>query len=266
MRALLVSLVAIGSLTASACKVGNTNGADAQPVDVDAPPPADANVASPRLDISMSPAALATELDTAASNVITVTLTSVNGFTGNVILSATGLPDSWSAQFDTSAFTMTADGTATAILTLTIPSTGMDGAMTIGVTGMTASDAIVAPTPTVVTAANQVTASVDIDTATGSCIIPVHGVAAPLIIRNGTSFRMRNGSASSNMIFQSVGGAGFPHEPDLAGDPETTPGTTYDVVPTDPTFAYAWYCHTPTPAGATGLNSASYLSVMAAGT
>jgi hypothetical protein len=89
--------------------------------------------ASPDFSLSVTPSSRT--LARPGSTTYTVTLTSLNGFTGNVSLSVSGLPSKTSAAFSPNPVPLGAGGTGTASLTITAQRTGPTGSFTLTVTG-----------------------------------------------------------------------------------------------------------------------------------
>ncbi len=84
-------------------------------------------VATPNFSLSASPASVA--ITQGNSGTSTITVTPVNGFTGSVSLSASGLPSGVTASFNP------ASTTSTSVLTLTASATATTGAATVTITG-----------------------------------------------------------------------------------------------------------------------------------
>jgi len=64
-----------------------------------------------------------------------VTLTSLNGFSGNVSLSVSGLPNRVSGSFNPQTVTLAPNGTGSSTLTVTARRNGTTGTFTLTVTG-----------------------------------------------------------------------------------------------------------------------------------
>jgi hypothetical protein len=97
-----------------------------------------------------------------ASATSTVTVTSINNFASAVTLSASGLPSGVTASFSPSSVTPSADGSATATLTLTASSTAATGPATVtiaGTSGSLTASATSALTVTAVSSGGSVTLS-----------------------------------------------------------------------------------------------------------
>jgi len=88
-------------------------------------------VATPNFSLSASPASVA--IIQGNSGTSTITVTPVNGFTGSVSLSASGLPSGVTASFNP------ASTTSTSVLTLTASATATTGAATVTITGTSGS-------------------------------------------------------------------------------------------------------------------------------
>ena len=82
--------------------------------------------------ISASPSSLS--INAGDSGISTITVTSLNGFSGTVTLAATA-PTGWSASPNPSSLTVSSGGSASSTLTITVPSTTTAGTYTVTVTG-----------------------------------------------------------------------------------------------------------------------------------
>ena len=89
--------------------------------------------ASPDFSLSVTPSSRT--LARPGSTTYTVTLTSLNSFTGNVSLSVSGLPSKTSAAFSPNPVPLGAGGTGMSSLTITAQRTGPTGSFTLTVTG-----------------------------------------------------------------------------------------------------------------------------------
>jgi hypothetical protein len=69
------------------------------------------------------------------STTYAVTLTSLNGFAGNVSLSVSGLPSKTRGAFSPNPLALSTGGTATSSLTITAQGNGPTGSFTLTVTG-----------------------------------------------------------------------------------------------------------------------------------
>jgi hypothetical protein len=206
------------------------------------PPPT-----SPTFTVALDKASVATELMT--SNPLTVTLTSALGFTGDVALAAqvvdstgTAIPG-WSVSFDKATVTVPANGTATAVATLMIPS---DSAMLAGTVKITANNTTVgmqaAQAP--ITATNQVTFPMTLNN--NACVLPFNTTAN---VKVGTKIRWLNMDATSRITIhmETPIRDGLVHQP----DPGSAPGQAYVLtaaVNSNGTVdgkPMAWYCHAP---------------------
>jgi hypothetical protein len=88
---------------------------------------------TPDFSVSVSPSSLS--IAQGASGSATVTVTSINGFSAAVTLSASGLPSGVTASFSVNPVTPPANGTASSTLTLTASSSAATGTFPITITG-----------------------------------------------------------------------------------------------------------------------------------
>ncbi len=205
--------------------------------------------ATPRLDISVDKPTISTEL--MSTNMVTVTLTGSDGFTGAVnlaatLVNATDTPiTAWTVALDTSTVTVPIDGTATAVATLTIPSDSkvLTGSLKIAATSSAGVGTFTSTSA--VTATNQVTINMKLD-ANGQCIYPAAGTTNLVV---GSNVRWLNTEAadSGNRITIHINNGdqyGVPHQ----SDPGSDPGTAYERTLTGtPAGTFSWYCHAPGP-------------------
>jgi hypothetical protein len=172
------------------------------------------------------------------------------GFAGQVALAQTGAPATWQVTFEPSpTIDVLADGAATAVMRVKVPSNGDAGAHALSIT----STSSVGVDTDMVNAeiANAFSTSV-----TGECNLPGFDGAAgtegnPIRIRLGTMFRVVNGTAAPIRIHSDNDGSGFAHQ-----ENDMPPSGAYEVTPTDGGgVVYQWYCHSP------DLGQRSYLRV-----
>jgi cysteine-rich repeat protein len=200
--------------------------------------------ATPRLDVTVDKPTIATELMT--THMITVTLTGSDGFAGPVnltpsVVDANNMPiTTWTVALDQISVDVPANGVATAVATVTIPSinNGLEGRVKFAAAssaGVGTFEAISA-----VTAMNQV--SFSITTTGGNCQYPTGTTQ----VKAGTSVRLVNGG-DVNVIFHSDGGAyNLPHQDVGGGGSNPTQAYTNTVANADGS-AFRWYCHAPGP-------------------
>lgn len=244
-------LAFLGLSLVAGCTVGDTGGGgggspDATPNGDDAAGGDDAPGAVPRLDVTIDKPTLATELMT--TNMLTVTLTSANGFTGPVTLTASvvdadGQPlAAWPVALSASSLNVAANATASSVATLTIPSEnrGLAGTVKIEATSSAGTQTVTSA----VTALNQITFGVTLNN--GQCEYPAAGDTN---ITYGTKIRFLNKATTNITIHVDDGGPyGVPHQP----DPGSAPDTAYEKVITAPAQTptvqqFSWYCHQPGP-------------------
>ena len=103
------------------------------PTSTPVPPTATPNPNSPDFTISVSPASQS--VTRGGSATYTVTLNSLNGFTGNVSLSVNGLPSKASSGFDTNPVVLSSGSSGTSRLTITTQRGSATGTSNLTVTG-----------------------------------------------------------------------------------------------------------------------------------
>lgn len=197
---------------------------------------------TPKLAMSIDKTTVATEL--MSTTQITVTLTSTGGFTGPVTLTpsvvdgAGAAVPGWTAGLNMTSVNVPADGTATAVLTLTIPSNATALAGTVKIDASSSLGAQSASAT--VTAANRVTISVKNNG--GQCVYPA-GMTTTTV-KVGTTLRFVNTATTPGDVVRihiNPNGAGLNHEQaDILG-----PTQPYDQVPNAAGANIGWYCHTP---------------------
>jgi hypothetical protein len=246
-------LAFLGLSLVAGCTVGDTGGGggggngdpDAGSAGGDAAGD-DAPGVVPRLEVSIDKPTLATELMT--TNMLTVTLTSADGFSGPVALTATvvdaqGQPlDAWPVTLSASSLNVGANSTASSVATVIIPSEnrGLAGTVKIEATSSAGTQSVTSA----VTALNQITFGVTLNN--GQCEYPTAGDTN---ITFGTMIRFLNKANDNITIHVDDGGPyGVPHQP----DPGSAPNTAYEKVVTEPTQTptlqqFSWYCHQPGP-------------------
>jgi len=240
MRTLLAGLL---GLTLAACTVGSLGDDTTPPPGDDTTPPGDDGTTppTPRLDVTVTPPATVTGLELGSTLDFTITATASGGFAGDVTLAANGVPTSWLAAFAPGpTITLAADGTATATMTVTIPSDGeaIPATVAIDYTSSLGSAQAVGASVTVL---NQFTETVTVN-GNGVCIYPQQN-GAPVAVNNrrklraGTTLRIRNGGTIPMRIHVSDGVDGFSHQGNAMAA-----NATYDSVVTGGTSA-EWYCH-----------------------
>lgn len=215
---------------------------------------------SPRVTVTVDKPTLSTELMT--TNKLTLTVTGSGGFAGDVTLAASVLNGSnapltaWTIALDKPTVTLTENGTATAVATLTIPAEnkGLAGSVKIDATSSTDP----ATATSAVTAANQVTFSVGQIGA--QC---AYSTTTATNVTFGTKIRFFNDTQDLTTIIHvngvnAQGGAtgqgatdtfGIPHE--NVGGPGNVMNGAYEGVltQTNPvaSVGISWYCHSPGP-------------------
>ncbi len=192
---------------------------DANPTDWSFIPP-------PSFLVAVTPTLTETTLGT--DNHFTVELRSC-AHDGTVDLSTSGLPGLWTAGYDVASPTLAPGGTATAELTVSIPSTGPAGAAPFDVIASTAAGSKTVSTE--LDAANELVVRILLGSGTGT----EHGFPLITHITLGTQVRFINDDTTEHQIHGS--GVGFPHQPapmGQGGEHAVTPGATGN---------YHYYCH-----------------------
>lgn len=206
--------------------------------------------AIPRLDLSVDKPTVSTELG--STNMVTLTLTSADGFSGPVNIAASlvdgaGAPlTGWLVAVNPPTVTVPANGTATVVATLGIPSdaTVLSGNIKFDVTGGPEPKTMMSS----VTSLNQVTFAIDIANAASAdpdCIYPVNNT--PIRVHVGTKVRFFNKNPDLKFEIHSNNSLIIPHQAQGLGadDPITEPNTAYEriVVAGGGAQTFSWYCH-----------------------
>jgi hypothetical protein len=216
-------------------------------------------------------------LQTVTSN---VTVTGTNNFSGSIALTA-AITDStgtaiteWPVALDNSTLTLTANGTATAKATITIPSVAIPSSDTTKMTGTLTVTAT--PSDTSVTAQNTTasivaanTLEIDMSATTSTCNFPAEVTNGPISVAVGTTVNWKNtGTANeftihvddmtstkatndSGIAHQGEGGSPDANDPIVTGfinDPKYA-NVWPEVVTTVVTGEVTWHCHLPADNG-----------------
>ena len=219
--------------------------------------------ATPAVSMTIDKPTIATELMT--TNTATVTLTATGGFQGDVSLSAavmdsTNAPiTAWTTAFDHSTVTLAKNGTATATVTLTVPSDSAALSGTIQVSA-TATGVTIPQVTSAVTATNQVSFLIGFD-ATAGCVFPkaLDGSAVtstnPIQVKVNTKVRFVNmaQTATQMLVIHSDGDAqGICHENRPGGScpandttlpAQIAPNQAYEQTAVAAGGPFKWYCH-----------------------
>ena len=218
-----------------ACDDGNNSGGDgcSASCQVEAQPTLTAAVDKPTFN---------TQLLT--TNMVTMTLQAGGGFSGQVNLAPSvvdvqgNVLAGWTVQLDKTLVDVAADGTATAVATVKIPSDtrAATGKIRIDATSSLGASRV----ESTVTVAKQISFPVTLNGT--ACVYPTYGVGTIRLLP-GTKLRFENKDATQNVTFHISGGiAGLVHQP----DPGTPPNMFYEqtVSATATSGATDWYCHT----------------------
>ncbi|MBA3818584.1 MAG: hypothetical protein H0X17_06800 [Deltaproteobacteria bacterium] len=212
--------------------------------------------ADPRVTVALDKTTLTSELGT--NQTITLTLTSVDGFTGNVnvvgaALDAASAPVAGLTLMGPESVAVSADGTATAMYMLQVPTnaTGVDvaGSLKFDVTSAAGTESV--------SAALSISAVFNVTTAAGvganTALHPKQaGTIAPTVtVKRGATIRYTNGDTMAHRTHGS--GGVFGHEPIGGG----LPGGTYEIrtLAAAPGSTGTLGCHDHS-----GVNNASYVN------
>jgi len=247
MRTSLFASVVLGLSTVAGC-VGVVDAPGTTQPGGDDDTGGDDTGGTPTLQVSIDKTSMATELHTA--NMATITLTSTGGFTGNVtltpsVLDASNAPmTAWTAAVDTASVSVPANGTATAHVTLNIPSdaTVLSGKLHLDVTGGPA-----ALTADSTVTAQQVVTFVVKNDGNGKCLYPddARTVANAVKVKVGTKVHFLNNFGAAIIIHSNGGAEGIDHEGqgNAANIPNTADNDFYERTATTAGNAFSWYCH-----------------------
>jgi len=108
---------------------------DPVPTPTPAPLPTATPAPDPNADFTLSASPTSRTVTRGNGTTYTVTLTSLNGFAGNVNLSVSGLPGRTTATFNPNPATLTSGGTTESILTVTTQRKSPTGTYTLTITG-----------------------------------------------------------------------------------------------------------------------------------
>lgn len=196
----------------------------------------------PKLDVAIDKATFSTEL--LSTNMVTVTLHGSGGFAGSVALAgsvvdtAGAVIPGWTVSLDKSTVDVAADGTATVVATLKIPSQAatLAGTLKINATSSLGPSSV----SSTVTVAKQL--SLKMTLAGATC---AQSTNPTLTISQGTKVIWQNGDPAKRITIH-IGGtaAGFKHEPDPGMAPAGTAGDTYEQTAAG-AGQITWYCHAP---------------------
>lgn len=217
-----------------ACDDGNNSGGDgcsaSCQVEAEAQPTLTAAVDKPTFN---------TQLFT--TNMVTMTLQAGGGFSGQVTLAPSVVDPQgnalagWTIALDKTAVDVAADGTATAVATVKIPTDtrATTGKIRIDATSSLGSSRV----ESTVTVAKQISFPVTLSGT--NCVYPTNA-ATTLRVLTGTTLRFENNDATQNMIFHiGTGIGGLTHQPDSG----TLPNKFYEQTVTGTSGTTDWYCH-----------------------
>jgi hypothetical protein len=183
---------------------------------------------APDFAVSVSPTNAATTLGTETR--YTITLDSAN-FTGDVALSAQGVPAGWTATFTPSpSVTMPLDGSVVAELVIAVPSDAAASNANIVITAAGAPGTRTAVGALAV--ANEYVFDIPDGTRNGA-----HPFPGTLRLKLGAKLRLRTMDTMAPHRIHSDGGLGFPHQ-----DASMTAGQEYDATPGE-AGTFRFYCH-----------------------
>lgn len=201
----------------------------------------------PRVQVSMNKTSVSTDLY--VDNEITVTLTAMNGFAGDVTLAPSVVDGTgaaitgWTTELSATTVTLAADGTGTAKLKVIVP--GDSAALTGSVKIAATSSAAAQESTLAVTASEKVV--VMMGTNGSNCVNPAQfNQSNPVRVKAGRTLSIANGSDAAGtscgggpckMQIHMGGATGIGHQGN-----QMAPGTSYENVATtagNDTF----YCH-----------------------
>jgi hypothetical protein len=188
---------------------------------------------TPAIGAVMSPGTRSTMLGT--KNTFTIHVLSC-GYSGAVALVPSGAPASWSVTLDPPGLTLASNGTASALMTATIPTTGANGSFQLDVQAQAANNVTVSSQ---VDAANMV--MIIIPQGTGN--VP-HAFPQDIHLRVGTVLRVASEDTSAGHVIHADLVPGFAHQ-NVSG-PGVTPGFPYDLTSTGLGSGNV-YCHSHGP-------------------
>jgi plastocyanin len=187
--------------------------------------------------VSMSVDASTFDLSLGTSGTAEVTLTSVDGYVGDVGVDVTGAMASWNVTVDPATVTLTAGGTATATVTVAIPTDAVaapDGQdLEIVATPLEDARDLTLISDATATVANVYHAVIQSGTADGAHSFPT------VTLRLGAIIDFDNADSVNHRIHSNHDDVGFPHEPAGGGDP----GGTYEVTINATGTFNEFYCH-----------------------
>lgn len=237
MRSTLATLI-LGMSLVAGCEVGDTGGGGGGGGGDDQQPAPDAAVTNePRVTISVDKTTVTTDLT--VENVVTVTATSVNGFTGPVNLAATvtdgaGASIAGWAVLATPTLTLAANGTATSEVKIKVPGNAAALAGTLKISGTSAAPAAES---TVAITANPVV-TVMFNEVGGKCSYPSYPVNSPLRIKAGRMIRVVNNTTQPMTIHVDGTIGGWAHEGGTIAN-----GQAYSGTPNQAGDIGTFYCH-----------------------
>lgn len=189
---------------------------------------------TPRIAGSIDKSTVSTELG--KTEMVTVTVTSMNNFAGAVnvtptLLNGTTAVNGWTMTANPTTVNLTAGGSATVQVSVKIPTDA--AALTPDLKIDLAGGSATASVDSAFTIAKSLTINIDAGTGTGSPHTGLPSPNSPIRVRSGTQLIFHNGDAIQHVIH---GDGGIPHENTALGGA----GTDYKVTVTNDA---TWYCH-----------------------
>ena len=203
---------------------------------------------TPRVDISVDKPSVNTNL--LVGNEVNVTLTSVNGFTGDVTLAATvdaggTALTGWNPVFSTTTVTLAAEATGTAKVTFRVPG---DTSSLTGSVKVTATSTAAPASATVAVTSTDV-AVITYNTTGSNCVYPTeYNLSNPIRLTVGRKLRVVNntdpattgcGGAACQMQIHVDGGTGIDHQ----AAPMAAGAAYEDTVTAANATGVTFYCH-----------------------
>ncbi|HEU4729428.1 MAG TPA: hypothetical protein VFT22_16115, partial [Kofleriaceae bacterium] len=219
--------------------MGTGTGSDPGPAPVPDPVPV-----TPKLDVTIDMPTMSTEL--LSTNMVTVSLHASGGLTGSVALTASAVDGAgaplaaWTVTLDKATVDLAADGTATAVATLKVPSDSAAVQGTVKVEATGGAGAVTSSASSAVSVAKVLTVPITLD-ANGKCVYP-QSMVGTVKVKNGTLIRWLNNSQASITIHISE------QDPDKIGglsheQGATAAGKTYEQTVAATSGSTDWYCH-----------------------
>jgi plastocyanin len=196
---------------------------------------------TPKLDVTVDKPTISTELY--STNMVTVSLQGSGGLTGSVALTASVVDGSgvalprWTVALDKPSVDLAADGTATVVASVKVPSDSAALQGTVKVEATSAAGSISSGASAAVNVTKQLTVNLTVD-ANGDCVYPA-AMVGTVKVANGTKIRWVNGSTGNLTVHIT--------DPKIDGlthqQGATPPAGVYERTVAGATGTTDWYCH-----------------------